>query len=1061
MTRDRWFSRLRRGSRDEAGPETQEARPGAVEAGPEADGPGPENEMTRPEAEPGAWRPGAVLAQVLEVGDQIGADATGVWHRVVHAGWRQEFSVKSPPADAAGLLDEARVWLEVPPHPHLLGCCFVREVAGRPRIFAEHAPGGGLGEAELEGRSALDVAIQLAWGLTALHEAGLVHGDVRADNVVLAGDGTAKLTGFGPAQGDDADDVRSWAATVAEMCERAGAGHLVPSILGLVTQHPDMAAITESLTAMYEREFGGSYPRQAPVPVALTADEWNNKALSLLALGEEERAEACWERALQDDPRHPDATFNAGVRAWRAARMADDEVVRRMEAVRQANAGIDDAAARGAYLLALLHLERGDPTSAREALAEAARLAPGDPEIAGVRTGEVNDLRLAPDPPAGWLSAAAVTPDGRHALSGSADGVLRWWDLTTGECVRALTGHTEQVRSVAVTPDGRHALSGAEDGTIRWWDLRKGRCLHTLTGHKDAVLSVALTPDGRYAMSGGGGDGTVRLWDLRDGRCLAVADHKETVYSVAVTPDRGLALSAGGDGALQLWDLRGGKRLGVLNAHDDLVYAAAMTPDGRRALSVGKDKKVRWWDLTTGECLRELKGHTDASCGAAVTPEGRYAATFGFDRTARWWDLETGRCLRTLEHDILGLVVAMTPDGRRVVSGTTGGVLRLWNIAENVRAPWSHSRPVGAVGLAERAREVGARMDEARKLLADRDNAAAVDVMNRARAVPGHARRPDVLHLWRTAGSLGERGAFLDFRPIRTMAAPSGLTSVAVSARAGHAVSGGWDDALRWWDLDTGECLRVLEGHEDAVTSVSIAAAGDRAVSGGDDDALRWWDLATGECLRVLSGHGGSVTSVALTRDGDRALSGSFDGTLRWWDLATGECLLELTDHEDAVTSVAINPDGCHAVSGSWDRTSRFWDLKTGECKETFRSQPSQIQAVSMTPSCRYSFSGDDGGAVTWWAGERTLGELYGHVGAVTSLAVTSDASHALSASRDGTLRWWELESGRCRRILTHDADEICSVALTPGARHALSGGSDGAIVLWAVDWDFTFEEER
>lgn len=76
----------------------------------------------------------------------------------------------------------------------------------------------------------------------------------------------------------------------------------------------------------------------------------------------------------------------------------------------------------------------------------------------------------------------------------------------------ALTGHTGDVYSVAVTPDGRYALSGSEDRTVRWWDLDSGRCLRALTGH-GPVLSVAVTPDGCHAVSGSD-DGTVMLWEM-------------------------------------------------------------------------------------------------------------------------------------------------------------------------------------------------------------------------------------------------------------------------------------------------------------------------------------------------------------------------------------------------------------------------------------------------------------------------------------------------------------------------------------------------------------------
>jgi WD40 repeat protein len=72
---------------------------------------------------------------------------------------------------------------------------------------------------------------------------------------------------------------------------------------------------------------------------------------------------------------------------------------------------------------------------------------------------------------------------------------------------------------------------------------------------------------------------------------------------------------------------------------------------------------------------------------------------------------------------------------------------------------------------------------------------------------------------------------------------------------------------------------------------VALHADGRRAVTGSDDKTVRVWDLDTGACLRTLQGHTGSVWSVALHADGRRAVTGSDDKTVRVWDLDTGACL--------------------------------------------------------------------------------------------------------------------------------------------------------------------------
>jgi hypothetical protein len=90
---------------------------------------------------------------------------------------------------------------------------------------------------------------------------------------------------------------------------------------------------------------------------------------------------------------------------------------------------------------------------------------------------------------------------------------MRVWEVSGGRCLRSFQGHTNWVTAVAFSPDGRLALSGSADQTMRLWEVSGGRCLRPFEGHTEAVAAVAFGPDGRLALSGSY-DQTVRLWEL-------------------------------------------------------------------------------------------------------------------------------------------------------------------------------------------------------------------------------------------------------------------------------------------------------------------------------------------------------------------------------------------------------------------------------------------------------------------------------------------------------------------------------------------------------------------
>jgi len=128
------------------------------------------------------------------------------------------------------------------------------------------------------------------------------------------------------------------------------------------------------------------------------------------------------------------------------------------------------------------------------------------------------------------------------------------------------------------------------------------------------------------------------------------------------------------------------------------------------------------------------------------------------------------------------------------------------------------------------------------------------------------------------------------------------------------------------WDVETGNCLRVLNGHKEPVTALAWCEDQRSVASGAFDRDVRLWDVASGECLRVLTGHRSYVRSVDFSPSRERLLSGPGDGVVRLWELATGKMLQEFHGHQDGVYQCCFRrkPD-----SGAV-RRSRSYDQAVG-----------------------------------------------------------------------------------------------------------------------------------
>jgi small GTP-binding protein len=265
------------------------------------------------------------------------------------------------------------------------------------------------------------------------------------------------------------------------------------------------------------------------------------------------------------------------------------------------------------------------------------------------------------------------------------------------------------------------------------------------------------------------------------------------------------------------------------------------------------------------------------------------------------------------------------------------------------------------------------------------------------------------------------------------------------------ALTGDAGKTVRLWDLKTGGCLRVLEGHDAEIRMVAWSADHRHAVSGGWDNTVRLWDVDLGRCLQVFEGHKSWVRSVTLGADGRRVLSGSHDKTVRLWDVDTGRCVRVFEGHTDNVQSVAWSADNRHVVSGAYDKTVRLWVVETGHCLRVLEGQGGNIETVAWSADNRLVLSGSNDNAVRVWEVEtgRCLRVLEGHGGGVLSVAWSADNRLVLSGSGDNTGRVWEVETGRCLRVLKGHAASVRTVAWSADGRHAFSGDSKGGIRMW------------
>jgi WD40 repeat protein len=124
----------------------------------------------------------------------------------------------------------------------------------------------------------------------------------------------------------------------------------------------------------------------------------------------------------------------------------------------------------------------------------------------------------------------------------------------------------------------------------------------------------------------------------------------------------------------------------------------------------------------------------------------------------------------------------------------------------------------------------------------------------------------------------------------------------------------------------TGSQVAVLSGHTRWVRSLTFSSDGASIVSGGDDEALKLWDVQTGGIVKTFHGHTNHIHSVSISADSTMIASGSWDRTIRLWDIQTAECH-HIIKQQESVDHVIFSPtDPQHLISASRGAVQQ-WDI--------------------------------------------------------------------------------------------------------------------------------------
>jgi serine/threonine protein kinase len=314
-------------------------------------------------------------------------------------------------------------------------------------------------------------------------------------------------------------------------------------------------------------------------------------------------------------------------------------------------------------------------------------------------------------------------PD-RSLLLHEIEGSLFRWKMSPRRA--SLQGHDREAWTVEFSPDGRTIISGSDDGTVKLWSVSSGELIETLGPFDMTVVSCRFSPNGSR-LAALLLDGTLKVWDFdsnnqrtrgtpavvdahRRGRCLAWSsdsqslatggyegetvlhqatplkalrtqkEHDKTVRQVRfIHQDRGL-LSVSNDGKCLQRTLQPPGKSDLPVQEDSEIHSIVLLPDGDTVALGLRSGVVSLRRLSTGESLGVLVGHKERVRSLALSPDGKVLVSGDETGLLRFWRVENRQLMMSVQHGSTSInELAFSPTGDILAIATHDGRVALWH----------------------------------------------------------------------------------------------------------------------------------------------------------------------------------------------------------------------------------------------------------------------------------------------------------------------------------------------------------------------------------------------
>ncbi|KAF8553423.1 WD40 repeat-like protein [Imleria badia] len=299
-------------------------------------------------------------------------------------------------------------------------------------------------------------------------------------------------------------------------------------------------------------------------------------------------------------------------------------------------------------------------------------------------------------------------------------------------------------------------------------------------------------------------------------------------------------------------------------------------------------------------------------------------------------------------HDKSITTLAYLPDGRRVVTGSGDGTVRVCPLENGKQvAAEKQEHRVGSLAVTRDGTKIVSSNDDGNIKVWDLESQKLVKEWTHPEIWPEIAISPDDQFI--ASGCWTVAIYTMEGRQVNHSIAVGDVVWSMAFSPDGKKLACTTHDDIRVYDVHSGKIiLGPLQGHEDHVRCVLWSRDGSKLFSSSHDCTIRCWNSDTGEQIgHPWTGHTGHIRALSLSPDGSILASASFDQTVRFWDVASELPIGQHLRHDTEVCAVCFSPSGDFLASSGWNGSVYLWPAPS--------LNPIKDWASTTLPSVRHS----------------------------------------------------------------------------------------------------------